>query len=191
MTTSSNEIGAYLAHLREKAGLKQNELASKVTWSPAVLSRVESGERLLSDEERDSILDAIGTEEALDFKETVERVWVHLPRPPFGHPDEQILWEAEQAIHRVKELADNREIKITSVIAKRLEEALSQINSTAGLVLKTEHNVAFVGKIGVGKTTAQCRMTGLEVQKGDRLEPVLEVGGRRNHRLRSAPPARQ
>lgn len=27
-----------LAHLRDKAGLKQNELAQKVTWSPAVLS---------------------------------------------------------------------------------------------------------------------------------------------------------
>ena len=174
MTTTGNEIGAYLARLREKAGLKQNELASKVTWSPAVLSRVESGERPLSAEERDSILDAIGTEEALDFKETVERVWQHLDRPQPGHPDEQILWEAEQAIHRVKELADSPDIK--NVIAERLKEFLSEINSTAGLVLKTEHNVAFVGKVGVGKTTALCRMAGLEVLNGDRPEPVLEVG---------------
>ena len=34
MTTTSNEIGAYIARLRERAGFKQNELASKVTWSP-------------------------------------------------------------------------------------------------------------------------------------------------------------
>ena len=174
MAITNTEIGAYIARIREKAGLKQNELASKVTWSPAVLSRVESGERPLSAEERDSILDAIGTEEALDFKETAERVWEHLDRPPLGHPDEQILWEAEQAIHCVKELADSPDIK--NVTAKRLAEFLSEINSAAGLVLKTEHNVAFVGKIGVGKTTALCRMAGLEVQKGDRPEPVLEVG---------------
>ena len=36
-------IGKYLAQLREKAGLKQNELAKKVTWSPTVLS--EGGSR--------------------------------------------------------------------------------------------------------------------------------------------------
>ena len=174
MTTSSNEIGAYLARLRDKAGLKQNELASKVTWSPAVLSRVESGERTLSEEELDSILDAIGTEEARDFKETVYRVWQHLPRPALGHPDEAILWEAEQALEKVSELAESPDIK--NVIAKRLEESLLQIKGTAESVLKTEHNIAFVGKIGVGKTTALCRMAGLEVLKEDRLEPVLEVG---------------
>ena len=174
VTTSSNEIGAYLARLREKANLKQNELAGKVTWSPAVLSRVESGERTLSEEELHAILDAIGTEEALDFKEAVERVWVHLPRPPLGHPDEQILWEAEQAIRSIKELVDGPDIK--KVMANRLEESLLQIDGLATPILKTEHNVAFVGKIGVGKTTALCRIAGLEVLKGDRMEPVLEVG---------------
>ena len=174
MTITTTEFGAYLARLREKAGFKQNELAQKITWSPAVLSRVESGERALSPEELDSILEAIGTEEALGFRETAERVWLHLPRPPLGHPEEQILWEAEQAIRNVKELADSPDIK--NVIAKRLEESLLQINGTATPVLKTEHNVAFVGKIGVGKTTALCRMAGLEVLKGDRPEPVLEVG---------------
>ena len=177
MTTTTTEIGAYLARLRDKAGFKQNELAQKVTWSPTVLSRVESGERALSSEELASILDAIGTEEALGFKETVKRGWQHLPRPPLGHPDEQILWEAEKAIHSIKELADSPDIK--NVIAKRLEEFLSGINSAAGLVLKTEHNVAFVGKIGVGKTTALCRIIGLEVLKGDKREPVLEVGSGR------------
>ena len=177
MTTNTTEIGAYLARLREKADLKQNELANKVSWSPAVLSRVESGERPLSVEERDSILDAIGTEEALGFKETVERVWQHLPRPPLGHPDESILWEAEQTLDAVTELAKSPEIQ--NVIAKRFETFLSEINSAAALVLKTEHNVAFVGKIGVGKTTVLCRMAGLEVLKANRLEPVLAVGSGR------------
>lgn len=177
MTTTSIETGTYLARLREKAGLKQNELASKVTWSPAVLSRVESGERALSPEERDSILEAIGTEEALQFRDTADRVWRHLPKPPLGHPDEAILWKAEQAVECVKNRADRPDIK--NVIAKRLEEFLFGINSAAELVLKIEHNIAFVGKIGVGKTTVLCRMTGLEVLKGDTPEPVLEVGSGR------------
>src|ERR1035437_228493 len=40
-----------IAVLRDQAGLKQNELARKLAWSAAVLSRVESGKRALSDEE--------------------------------------------------------------------------------------------------------------------------------------------
>ena len=177
MTATATEIGAYLARLREKAGLKQNELASKVTWSPAVLSRVESGERPLSAEERDSILDAIGTEEALDFKETVERVWLHLDRPPLGHPDKQILWEAEQSLQKVTDLAKSDDIK--NVLAKRLEEFGSELSDAARAVLNTEHNVAFVGNIGVGKTTALCRLAGLEVMQDGKSEPALEVGAGR------------
>ena len=177
MTTTNIEIGAYLARLRDKGGLKQNELAGKVTWSPAVLSRVESGERALSSDELDAILDAIGTEEALGFKSTAKRGWKHLPRPPLGHPDEAILWKAEQALEMVKELAESPEIK--NVIAKRLEAFVSEINSAARLILKTAHNCAFVGKIGVGKTTVLCRIAGLEVLKADRPEPVLAVGSGR------------
>ena len=177
MTTTSNEIGAYIARLREKAGFKQNELASKVTWSPAVLSRVESGERPLSAEERDSILDAIGTEEALAFKETAERVWEHLPRPPLGHPDEQVLWEAEAALKKVKERAERPDTK--NVMASHLKEFISELHEAARAVLNTKHNIAFVGNIGVGKTTALCRLAGLEVQKDGKSEPALEVGGGR------------
>ena len=50
------EIGKYIAYIRDKAGLKQNELAEKVGWSPPVLSRVESGERPTTTEERNLIL---------------------------------------------------------------------------------------------------------------------------------------
>ena len=175
MTTSSNEIGGYLAHLREKAGLKQNELASKVTWSPAVLSRVESGERPLSDEERDSILDAIGTEEAQNFKVSFERRWNHLPRPPFGHPDEVDLWEAEQALDKVTELAKSPDIK--NVFAERLKAFGAELNDAARTVLNTKHNVVFTGENGVGKSTAMCRIAGLEVHSDGKTFPVLEVGG--------------
>ena len=175
MTTTTTEIGAYLARLRDKAGFKQNELAQKVTWSPAFLSRVESGERALSPEELASILDAVGTEEALGFKETAERVWLHLPRPPFGHPDEAALWEAEQALQKVKELAESDDIK--NVFAQSLEEFSSELSDAARTVLNTEHNVVFVGENGVGKSTALCRIAGLEVHSDGKTAPVLEVGG--------------
>ena len=172
---TDTEVGKYLAHLRDKAGLKQNELARKVTWSSAVLSRVESGERTVSADELNSILDAIGTEEARQFRKTAGRIWRKSLKPPLGHPDESLLWEAEQALQRVEELSMKPDIK--NIFVKRLEEFHDELGSAASLVLGTEHSVAFVGDIGVGKSTAICRVADLEVQKGKTLGPVLEVGG--------------
>lgn len=173
--TTSVEMGRYLAHIREKAGIKQNELARRVDWSPAFLSRAESGDRPLSDSELHAILDAIGTPEALRLKDTADRVWQKLTRPAMGHPDEQILWRAEHAIRRIDELGESPEV--THLFAKRLDEFRFELIEVAALVAKTEYNIAFIGKIGVGKSTAICRIAGLEVAVGGKVEPVLEVGG--------------
>ena len=62
--TTSLEIGRYLAHLRDKSGIQQNELAERLPFSATVLSRIESGGRVASPGDLSSILDAIGTEEA-------------------------------------------------------------------------------------------------------------------------------
>ena len=62
-------IGKYIASLRDQADLKQNELAKKLPWSAAVLSRIESGERSLADDELEIVLDGIGTPDALKLKE--------------------------------------------------------------------------------------------------------------------------
>ena len=172
---ASAQVGRYLALLRERAGYKQNELAKKVTWSPAVLSRVESGERGVSQDELLSILKAIGTEEAVRFAETSDRDWHHLPEPVLGHRDEQPLWEAEQALQSIVELSEAPDIK--NVFVKRLDEYCTALRSAADLVLGTEYTIAFIGEIGVGKSTAICRAADLEVEEGQKLDPVLESGG--------------
>ncbi len=52
------------------------------------------------------------------------------------------------------------------------------MKSTAGLLRKREHQVAFIGSIGIGKSTAICRIVGLEVSVPDSPQPapVLEAG---------------
>ena len=168
------QVGRYLALLRERAGLKQNELAQMVTWSPTVLSRVESGERTVSQDELVSILKAIGTEEAVRLAETSNRDWTHLPEPALGHPDGQPIWEAEKALKSIVKLSEDRDIK--NVFVKRLDEYRTALRSAAALVLGTEYTIAFIGDIGVGKSTAICRAADLEVQEGQKLEPMLESG---------------
>jgi transcriptional regulator with XRE-family HTH domain len=168
-------IGHYLAHLRDQAGLKQAELARKVTWSPAVLSRVESGERELSEDELNEVLRAIGTDDALRLGERLQRRWAVLPVPPLNHPGQELLWEAEQAAQQLRALSAADEV--SGSFQRRLDEYLEELQQLASLVLKREHTVAFIGSIGIGKSTAICRMTGLEVlEDGAPVQPVLEAG---------------
>ncbi|RQS05579.1 helix-turn-helix domain-containing protein [Burkholderia sp. Bp8991] len=171
---TTNEIGPNLARLREAAGLKQAELASRLTMSAPSLSRVESGERPLAPDELQSLLAAIGTEEALRFSEYLGRNWSELPVPPLNHPKQDLLWEADQVSGTLRRLLDG---DIKASFQKRIEEYLEQIRATAGLLLKRDHTVALIGSIGVGKSTAICRALGLEVSSEDGLsQTVLEVG---------------
>ena len=176
-TTGDGATGKYLARLREEAGLKQKEVAQRVTWSPAVLSRVEAGDRDLTADELDSILQAIGTDKALNFRQVVRRVWKLLPKPPLGHPEEPLLWETEQALGTIEEVLNDPNLKRS--FANLLEELKKGLGDAARNVRNTEHSIALVGDIGVGKSTAICRVSGLEVSDGNTAmpDPVLEVGG--------------
>jgi transcriptional regulator with XRE-family HTH domain len=176
-TRESIEIGRHLAQLREKANLKQAQLARKITWSPAVLSRVEAGERPLGSEELQIILDGIGTPDALRLSEILGREWSQLPRPALDHPDQELLWQAEQVSKELARLASQPNIR--QAFERRLNEYLDEIQRGAALLAKREHQIAFIGSIGIGKSTAICRLTGLEVPSldGGAPLPVLEVGG--------------
>ena len=175
--TWDGATGKYLARLREEAGLKQKDVATKVTWSPAVLSRVEAGDRELTLDELDSILQAIGTEKALNFRLAARRSWSLLPKPPLGHPEELLLWETEETLQTIDQVLGDPNIKVS--YANLLEDFKKGLREAARIVWNTEHSLAFVGDIGVGKSTAICRVAGLEVTEADptTLNPVLEVGG--------------
>lgn len=170
------ELGKHLTQIRERADIKQVELARKLTWSPAVLSRVETGDRNLAPEELQMILEAIGTPEAAHLKEAIQRNWVTIPRPPLDHPDQELLWAAEQVAKELVVLRDSPDVR--NAFERRLASYIEEIQHSSGLLLKRDHQVAFIGPIGIGKSTAICRLTGLEVdgKDGEPREPVLEAG---------------
>src|SRR5437870_13863042 len=78
-------LGPSVASLREREGISQAELARRAGLSPAVLSRVESGERTLSPEELVGLVQALDSEDARAFLEYYSQEWSELPRPPFDH----------------------------------------------------------------------------------------------------------
>ena len=177
ISTHDSATGKYLAHLREEAGLKQKDVAQKVTWSPTILSRVEAGDRVISNDELDLIVEAIGTEKALNFREVVRRDWKFLSKPEPGHSDESLLWDTETVIQAIDDLLADQEIKLS--FAKFMDRIKEGVTQAARNIENTEHLIAFVGDIGVGKSTAICKVSGLLTRNGIAGEPapVLEVGG--------------
>lgn len=173
---SPTELGRHLMQVRDRAGMKQTDLAKRVALSPAVLSRIESGERPVTLQEVQDILAQIDTEEASRLSQAIHRAWQIIERPPLDHPDQDLLWEAEQIAEELMALRDQPDTPYA--FERRLSEYIEELKRGAGLLLKRDHQVAFIGSIGVGKSTAICRMTGLETPKEDgALVPVLEVGG--------------
>ena len=98
---------------------------------------------------------------------TDQRVWTCLPEPPSGHPGESILWDAEQVLREIDGVF-TEDIKVSSAnLLGRLKE---ELHKAASLVAGTEYSIAFVGDIGVGKSTAICRVAGLQVWDSSRSE---------------------
>ena len=104
-----------------------------------------------------------------------EITYKRLPEPPIGHPDRALIWEAEQALQSISTLAEDPDIR--NAFLKRLDEFGEGLERAALLVLGTKHSIAFIGDIGVGKTTALCRVVGLEIPTLNGSTPVLETGG--------------
>lgn len=174
MTTAA-VIGKRIASLRDEAGLKQNELAKKLEWSAAVLSRVESGDRPLSDDELDIILDGIGTAEARKVKTLLARRWEILPVPDLADPDADLLWDAEKTAQKVLALAERPDVK--QIFERRLVRYETELSGAAQRVMNKRYRIVFTGTIGAGKSTAICRVEGLQTTTAKGApKPVLETG---------------
>lgn len=169
------ELGRYLFQLRDDAKVTQADLAKKVALSPAVLSRIETGDRPVTVEEVIDILKAIGTPDAVRLTVALARDWTVLAMPSLDHPDQDVLWEAELVARQLEELRGDPELP--QAFGRRIGEYIDELKRCAALLLKREHQVAFIGAIGVGKSTAIGFMTDLTVRKDDgKLAPVLADG---------------
>lgn len=173
------ELVRELARIRESAGLTQSELARRLGVSQTVVSRTESGERRLDSADIQRFAEAIGPEEARRLQTRASREWSELTRPALGHPDHDLLWAAEIALRDLRTLLALPDI--TQAFARRVEALADEIGNAANELQKRECNLVFVGKVGVGKTSAICHAANLTVSKpgSPRPSPVLDVGAGR------------
>ena len=106
--------------------------------------------------------------------------WKHLPRPSLGHPDIDVLIEAELALERLQTFTSGE--KVPHVLVGQAELLSSRLRSLGDYLLSTAHTVAYFGDIGVGKTTAACCTAGLVIDPtnaSDLRGVMLDTGGGR------------
>lgn len=167
-----------MAELRKGAGLKQADIAQKLTVDASRVSRIESGEVSLTSDEAEEILKAIGTKEAKEFRLFLNQRWEILERPPFSHPQREALYKAELTLQKLVSFCNQKNLPtLLYGEAKMHEESLLQV---AKYLSSLHHSIAYVGDIGVGKTTAVCIQTGLVLPKSSKSDlpsTALETGG--------------
>ena len=165
-------MGATVEKIRRAANLTQAEVAKRTRMSAAAISRVENGYGTLEDMR--GILDAINTEEARDCKTFLSHKWRHLERPPFHHPDRDHLLLAEQLLEETQQLKSDA----SASFEKQIVIYEDEIKGAARFLIEESHDIAFVGEIGVGKTTAICSLADLRLREEKPFirQMILESG---------------
>ena len=174
----NGEIGEMLTKVRNEAGLTQREVADRFGVNQTRVSRLETGHG--EDGDMAAYLEAIGTPGAATLADLLKVEWRNLPKPSLRHPDIETLIEIENGLTRVRGfLADGQ---VPTVLAGQAELLVRRLNEAGHYLLALDHDVVYVGEIGVGKTTAACRQAGLVIDPAtaaDLRGMMLDTGGGR------------
>lgn len=178
--TEEASRGVMLARFRGELNITQATLAAEAGLDQSRVSRIEKGE-ITSHAEVEKVLDALaalGSPHARAYKEFSAREWAHLPPPSFFNPQRVCLEIAEEALGNIEEFLADEERPWP--LRRQIERHKDTLVRGATYLQKMNHNIAFIGPIGVGKSTGLSFLFDLLVPPTlaakliDR--PVLETG---------------
>jgi transcriptional regulator with XRE-family HTH domain len=170
------ELGQVAAAAREAATLTQKQLAERMGAHQSRISRMEQGDGDLEDFVR--YLTTLETDRARELLELVQIEWKHLPRPSLQHPDIRTLADVEIALERL----DGFRNQAPRVLSGQADLLYRRLYESGEYLIRLDHKVVYAGEIGVGKTTAACRQSGLVLDPEtarDLRGMLLDTGGGR------------
>lgn len=169
---------AALRRAREKAGINQGEMAKLLgVSSNSVVSRLEKAETT-DQQMAGRYLRAIGTDESLAMLDFYSKEWVVSKQPDFRHPDKEMLWAAEIALRELAAFEEEEEFD--ELLRAPLNIIRANLLATAEYVGRTDHSLAWIGTVGIGKTTALSHLTNLVLPgPGGVPRPIFPASGGR------------
>lgn len=178
--TQHNEVGTVLSRLRGQLGITQSALADKSGLDQSRISRIEKGE-VAQSADIDKVLDALiglGSVSAQQFKLYLEKEWVHIQPPSFWNPERACLEITEETLEKVTLFLADEERPWP--LRRQIERQRESLTRAATFLSNLKHNIAFIGDMGVGKSTAISFLFDLLVPPSMAEttinRPVLETG---------------
>ncbi len=174
-------VGQEIAKIRAEVGATQTQVAAKSGVDQSRVSRIEKGE-VGSTGELNRVIDALealGSATAMAYRAYLFKDWNYVERPDFRNPQLSIIELAEEALGNIDVFLTEEERPWP--LKRQLERQWSAIEASASYLGKTHHQIAFIGEVGVGKSTAISFLYGLldpapaSPELKERV--VLETGG--------------
>lgn len=162
---------------REGAKMSQTGLASTLTVSASIVSRLEGAE-FADPKMAERYLRAVNTPLAEQIVSYYGQRWRFIEQPSFTHPQREDIWLAEQALQLLDEFENSSQFD--AILQDPLSKLRNRIITETEFIRHSEHGIAFIGDIGVGKTTALSFVTSLILEgKGSKPESVFPTGSGR------------
>ena len=174
---------AAIVRLRTEADVTQVQVAAESGIDQSRVSRIEKGE-ILTPTDRDRVLDALAaldSTEAQAYKEYAAREWKHIKPPSFWNPERASLETTEDILEGIDKFLSDDEHPWP--LRRLIEGHKKSLLSKAHFLGLLDHNVAFIGDIGVGKSTAISFIFDLLLSPSIKARPtdrpILETGAGR------------
>lgn len=180
MVTLPGDIGARLSALQENAGLTQAGIAPKIQVDQSKISRLEKGEFAPSFTEVQTYLEVVDTEAAHRLLQFLQKEWNILPSPSLDVPELDAIWLAEQTLVLLGSFEQERDPP--GPVQAEIEMHRQSLQDAANFLSRLDHQIGFIGEIGVGKTTAVCLAANLLLSEPGGTLPnrvALETGSGR------------
>ncbi|WP_306222523.1 helix-turn-helix domain-containing protein [Bosea beijingensis] len=154
MSPSATQTSNVIARLRSELGVTQGSIAQSSGVDQSRISRIEKGE-VVAPAEIERVLDALtdlGSEHAGEYKKFATREWNHVEPPSFWNAQRSYLEQAEETLEVIADfLADEGH---PWPLRRQMERRRDDLVKASSFLTRLSHNVAFIGDIGVGKSTA-------------------------------------
>ena len=140
--------------MRTAVQLSQRDIATKAGTDQSRLSRIEKGSAANEQEYRAVLkaLKELGSKDAARYATFLRTDWRHLERPDFWNPDGGTISLAEETLSIAADFSNAADAPWP--LRRQLERQTDLLAAAARYLGDIAQNIAFVGEIGVGKSTA-------------------------------------